>query len=177
MPGAPLLRRSGRSRPATQPGVAHLSGGKARFRDARRVQPVLSRVVPPACARRPRERLRTASSHPQSSIETRRRSLRAPGPAPHSDPRAVLRIASPAPRRSDPTRHTSSPPPRRPGRLLQRCRLCVGSRGRLPRFLMKRFWIGPGREVRHRIDIPQKSRDYIAGVGALAELIEFRKDA
>jgi hypothetical protein len=42
---------------------------------------------------------------------------------------------------------------------------------------MKCFRIGPGRQVRHRIDLPPQLRDYVAGIGALAELIEFGKNA
>jgi len=47
----------------------------------------------------------------------------------------------------------------------------------LPQFLMKCFWIGPGRQVRHRVDLPQQLRDHVARIRALAELIEFGKNA
>ena len=41
---------------------------------------------------------------------------------------------------------------------------------------MKRFGIGPGRQVRHRVDLPEELRNHVARIGALAELIEIRKD-
>ena len=43
--------------------------------------------------------------------------------------------------------------------------------------LVKRFRVRPRRQVGHHIDLPEEAFDHVARISALAELIEFGKDA